>query len=101
MENWVGLRFLRTSRTIWAKSRVIDNQEYAKRKDSPRNQFLGKNVKIMADWHDTKGWYKTLMGSNDILEHAWITLQLLEPLETLTKRAARSGASNDMKSKFR
>ena len=47
----------------------------------------------MAVGHDKKGWFKTLMGSYEILEQAWITLQLLEPLETLAKRETRIAAS--------
>ena len=35
----------------------------------------------------------TLTESYDILEQAWINLQPLEPLETLSKRAERSAAS--------
>ena len=33
--NWVDFEFFQTLRTIWAKPRVMDSQEYAKSKDTP------------------------------------------------------------------
>ena len=40
------------------------------------------------------GLFKIFLDFYDILKQDWITLKLLEPLQMLAKRAARSAASN-------
>ena len=52
------------------------------------------DVEIMAVGNDKKGWFETLLECYDNPEQAWITLEILEPLEMLAKQAACGAASD-------
>ena len=66
-------------------------------KDSSRDRFLGKYIKIKAVVNDIKGLFLELYNN---IEQAWITFKLLKSLKTLAKRAAHSAASNKTSDSF-
>ena len=60
MQNWVGLRFFWLSRTIWAKSRAIDNQEKKESKNTLWGLFLGTLGDTKVAQHIKLDWFKAI-----------------------------------------